>query len=487
MKIAISQLMQASRVAFGTSGARGLVTDMTDDVCYAYTCAFIGHLEGEHRMHQGMEVAVAGDLRPSTDRIMTAVIKAVTDCGYVPVVCGKVPSPALAFHGFSRKIASIMVTGSHIPEDRNGLKFNTPDGEILKRDEELIRRQVVSVRPLGITPEIVSETVSHVDGAARHLYVRRYLDACPSDLLVGKRIGVYAHSSVSRDIMQQIHEALGATVVRLGDFQTFVPVDTEAIRPEDVKLAAKWAVEHRLDAIVSADGDGDRPMVADEQGRWIRGDILGILTAMRLGAEVVVVPVSCNTAVELCGAFKKVIRTKIGSPYVIEAMNQALANHEGEAPKVVGFEANGGFLTATRLPFGTGVLAPLPTRDALIVQLAVLASMAEQGRPLSKLVSALPQRFTWSGRLKNLPADRSAQHLSRLGRSGLDAMRKEFALGEIAGVDWTDGLRMKLVDETIVHVRPSGNAPELRCYTEAQRPELAQELGERMLKLLAAW
>ncbi|MGP4763333.1 phosphomannomutase, partial [Klebsiella pneumoniae] len=83
-----------------------------------------------------------------------------------------------------------------------------------------------------------------------------------------------------------------------------------------------WAQQHQLDMIFSTDGDGDRPLVADERGRWFRGDILCLLAAKALEIDALAVPVSCNTAIEACGAFSKVTRTKIGSPYVIAGFEQ---------------------------------------------------------------------------------------------------------------------------------------------------------------------
>ena len=141
----IKDLMQESNVKFGTSGARGLVSNMTDKVCYTYTVAFINYLEQEGLIKRSDSVAVAGDLRPSTPRIMRAVLKAIADKGYIPLNCGFIPSPAVAYYGIRHSIASIMVTGSHIPDDRNGIKFNKPQGEILKEDEIKISSQSVEL------------------------------------------------------------------------------------------------------------------------------------------------------------------------------------------------------------------------------------------------------------------------------------------------------------------------------------------------------
>ncbi|RYC05605.1 phosphomannomutase, partial [Ciceribacter ferrooxidans] len=85
------------------------------------------------------------------------------------------------------------------------------------------------------------------------------------------------HSSVARDMMTTVFGQYGATVVPLGRSETFIPVDTEAVSAETEALLLKWSVDHRLDAIISTDGDGDRPLVADETGRPLRGDLLGLV------------------------------------------------------------------------------------------------------------------------------------------------------------------------------------------------------------------
>src|SRR3954468_11766302 len=122
-RVSIAEAMDSSGVAFGTSGARGLVSAMTDEVCYTYTRGFLQYLEREGEIGRGGRVALAGDLRSSTPRIMRAVAKAISDHGSIPVSGGNVPTPAVALFGFGERLPSIMVTGSHIPDDRNGIKF----------------------------------------------------------------------------------------------------------------------------------------------------------------------------------------------------------------------------------------------------------------------------------------------------------------------------------------------------------------------------
>ncbi len=127
---------------FGTSGVRGLVTNMTDEECYLYSKAFIEHLKTKT---SPKVISLSGDFRSSTPRIKNAVAFAIREEGLDLDNCGDIPTGALTFHGIQEGRASIMVTGSHIPDDRNGIKFNMPWGEILKEDEIEISRRYEAI------------------------------------------------------------------------------------------------------------------------------------------------------------------------------------------------------------------------------------------------------------------------------------------------------------------------------------------------------
>ncbi|WP_372846978.1 phosphomannomutase [Pontiella sp.] len=483
MGIKINDLMQQSGVKFGTSGARGLAEAMTDQVCYTYTKGFLQYLEasGELKKVNGASrsVAIAGDLRPSTGRIMGAVAKAAADMGYVPVNCGRIPSPAVALYGLQNVCPAIMVTGSHIPADRNGIKFNKCTGEILKFDEEQIREQVVDVDESIFTDAGFALPEEDID--ARIDYVRRYLRTFPEGCLQGTKIGIYQHSAVGRDALIEIFSGLGADVTPLGFSNVFVPVDTEAIRPEDVALARQWAAENRFDAIISTDGDSDRPLIADENGIWLRGDVAGILAAKYLGADSASTPVSCNTALEKCGWFKDIRRTKIGSPFVVASMIDAtFAGHKA----VVGYEANGGFLTNSDLDIGGKVLRALPTRDAVLPVLAILLLSIKERKPISRLLAELPQRFTASDRIPDFPTEESKKIIERFNE--VSAIEEAFggAFGKVESIDRTDGLRVTFASSEILHMRPSGNAPEFRCYNEAGSEKRVLEMQRQAMEIL---
>ncbi len=459
-----------SKIAFGTSGARGLVEQFSDDTCAAFAVAFITNMQAKFTFDR---VAIAIDRRPSSPKMAAAVSGACEALGLSVDYYGVLPTPALALQAMADGIPSIMITGSHIPFDRNGIKFYRPDGEISKEDEQGILNNRAEL------PNYRANLPQQSNLAEEH-YVARYTGLYSSEPLKGVRIGLYEHSAAGRDLSRAIFENLGATVISLGRTDTFVPIDTEAVSDQDRILGKQWAREHNLDALFSTDGDGDRPLLADENGEWLRGDILGLICAQNLGIKTLAVPVSCNTAIELCGAFTTVARTRIGSPYVIEAMSVLSEKHDS----VAGFEANGGFLLGADLTMESSALKALPTRDAILPAVVALIAAHQKGKPLSKLLGDLPERYTVSDRVTNFPTERSKELIAEW-KARPESLKMELELPQdIRTIDFTDGLRVTLQNEQIVHLRPSGNAPELRCYCEAKRPEEVQQLIEScMLKL----
>ncbi|EKP0296570.1 phosphomannomutase [Aeromonas veronii] len=465
-----STLIIESGVAFGTSGARGLVIDFTPEVCAAFTHAFVAVLRQECAPKQ---LALAIDNRPSSYAMAQACAAALLQAGVEPIYYGVVPTPALAYQAMQDNMPCIMVTGSHIPFDRNGLKFYRPDGEITKADELAILAAEVEFDTLPVLPELIASP------RAAENYCARYASLFAADMLVGKRIGIYEHSSAGRELYAPLLESLGAEVVRIERSDEFVPIDTEAVGEEDKSKARRWSVEHKLDAIFSTDGDGDRPLVADENGEWLRGDILGLLCAKELNIEALAIPVSCNTVIASCGRFKKVKLTKIGSPYVIAEFPQLGKQYR----RVAGFEANGGFLLGSDIELNGKALAALPTRDAVLPFLMLLASAGKNA--ISLLVNELPARYTYSDRIKDFATIRSQDILAQ-GISNPQALLRSlgFVDNHVSKIDVTDGLRMILNDGSIIHLRPSGNAPELRCYAEASDLQYAESIVKNVLSRL---
>ncbi|MCO7188736.1 MULTISPECIES: phosphomannomutase [unclassified Pseudoalteromonas] len=474
MQDTVQRIIKDSGIAFGTSGARGLVEQFQPEVCFAFTQAFIESLRAQYEFDS---IAIGIDNRPSSYGIALSCAAAAKKAGLSVDYSGVLPTPALALHSSSLNIPSIMVTGSHIPFDRNGLKFYKPDGEITKQDEGAI-----------LTCDSVCEFESPLENLALSLkasddYVARYVELFNSKPFQNRRLGIYEHSSAGRDLYRDVFEVLGAEVISLGRSDTFVPIDTEAVSQKDRKLAKEWSEKYSLDAIFSTDGDGDRPLIADEQGNWLRGDVLGLLTAAALNVDALAMPVNCNTAVEKSKQFESVVRTRIGSPYVIDAFSDLIS----AGYKVAGFEANGGFLLASDIHYNAVPLKALPTRDALLPAIALFAHCWNEGKHISQVVSGLPVRFTASDRLKEIEKGVSLGLIDKF-RSSPQALCDLVGDGlAVLDINETDGFRLTASNSEVVHLRPSGNAPELRCYAESDSQKRAEDLVNRVLQNLPVY
>jgi phosphomannomutase len=538
-------------LAFGTSGLRGVVRDITDLEAYINVKGALRYLLSIGDIRASSTVVVAGDLRPSTDRIMRACAQAIIDSGCRVENAGKIPTPALICHAISTGRAGVMVTGSHIPFDRSGIKINKSVGEVLKQDERGITREVEHVRAeeygrtAADSPFDASGMLKRppglpaLDQAAEEAYAHRYLTSFTYGGLSGLRVLVYQHSAVGRDILPQILRELGAKVVTAGRSETFVPIDTENITDEQLDRLEEFAVAAEaggqpLHAIVSTDGDSDRPLVTavltaaevkpgGRRVRFLPGDQLGIVVAEYLRADAVAVPISANDAVERRMGERKVLlqKTKIGSPYVISALDELRAAGSGQ--RIVGWEANGGFLTGSDIALSTGTLIALPTRDSTLPILANLFAAANQGISLSVLWDRLPARFGRAGLIDNLPVPVSQAILANLIPAG-DTIEVEFdgdarvvdrncanaiaaplaaglaadwqqrkarltrfftpALGfdDIVRINVLDGMRVYFKNGDIAHIRPSGNAPQLRIYANSDSQARADEIVELALR-----
>lgn len=540
---------------FGTSGRRGKVVDLTQLEIYLNALAELEYLQsldgGDGGIVKGDPFYFACDLRPSTTRyvpelggrgeITQAIVRAIQDAGMQPVNLGFIPTPALTFFALEKGKGSIMVTGSHIPFDRNGYKTNRATGELLKRDESPINERVETVRR-RLYAEPFERSLFDRNGlfksghaelppavpAARDAYLDRYVRFFGNHSLEGLRLLAYQHSAVGRDLLVEILTQLGAEVVPVGRSDTFIPIDTENIDAEQLDAVRRlaldaWTKSGPFDAVVSTDGDSDRPLILGLEPtgelanpcrvNFFSGDLLGMVTATYLGADAVVVPITCNDAIDR-GPLQPILepKTRIGSPQAIAGLQAAQAKGRRA---VCGWEPNGGFLTGSDLVKDGRELKALPTRDALLPILCVLATMKAQQLSMTEVFARLPKRFSKAALLKNFPRPVSHQIMARFTPSedrikevvfhsggfichdenGLalpapgpfDAnevrkfltgyFRAEDGFGAIIKFNFIDGLRIYFSNGDVVHVRPSGNADELRIYAVADTPSRADHIA----------
>jgi phosphomannomutase len=538
---------------FGTSGRRGEVEHLTQLEVYVNVVGELMYLQscaaGDGGIALGEEFYWAYDLRPSSSgfvsegetrgEICQAMERAVLDAGMQSVNLGRIPTPALAYYALSRHKGSIMVTGSHIPFDQNGYKLNTSRGEVLKKDEEAITQTVQLVRE-RIYAQAFSESLFNERGMlkeghrgltaqrddAKSLYIRRYLDFFAGSFLANKRVVVYQHSAVGRDLLVEILESIGAEVIPMGRTETFVPIDTEnidAAQIDTLQMLHNDAAQRygSIWAVVSTDGDSDRPLIVGVDPhtsavRFFGGDLAGMIAAEYLGADSVVVPISCNDGIDR-GSLAQALepKTRIGSPFVIAGLEKA----RGKGRKVIcGWEANGGFLTASDIQRNGNSLSQLCTRDAILPILCVLFAAHEKNMSLVELFSRLPRRFSRAALLKRFSRAISRRIVEKfsleeqaildvvfetLGTKlfdrneveweGLEGQRlraesirsrlHEFfeagkGFGQIVRLNYIDGVRITFSSGEVAHFRPSGNADELRIYAVADTQERADSIAQ---------
>jgi phosphomannomutase len=512
---------------FGTSGRRGKVVDLAQLEVYVNALAELEYLQSlapsEGGIIRGDKFFLAYDLRPSSSsfvaelngrgEIAQAIVTAIGNAGMQAVNLGPIPTPALANYALSLGKGSIMVTGSHIPFDLNGYKTYSSRGELRKEQEAPINQQVRQVRErLYAQPAAESlfdelgflrsghHALPAEHAEARTAYIERFTHFFKGGSLGGMRVMVYQHSAVGRDLLAEILGHLGAEVVKAGRSDTFVSIDTENIDAPALaviqELVDKAVATHGpLYAVVSTDGDSDRPLLlateqANSKVHFFGGDLVGMVVAEFLRADAVVVPISCNDAVDR-GELAKVVepKTRIGSPFVIAGIEAALQ----KGKKVVcGWEPNGGFLTGSDLERNGATLKALLTRDSVLPILATLFAAAESGLSLVDRFARLPKRFSRAALLKQFPREISLKIVVRFSPLGPNAQETEFAdirnllkkfftremgFGTITHVDYTDGIRILFDNGDVAHVRPSGNADELRIYAVADSQKRADAIA----------
>jgi len=541
---------EPKELKFGTSGRRGPVVDLTQLEIYINATAELEYLQSLSQIDGGItkgdEFYYAYDLRPSSTQydsqqkgrgeLAQAIERAIVDAGMRAVNLGAICTPAVTFFALQHGCGSIMVTGSHIPFDRNGYKTNSSKGELLKKDEKPINDHVEVIRD-RLYKQSFDQSLFGADGmfktghqelkpavdTGRDFYLRRYADFFKGEHLSGKRVVVYQHSAVARDMLVDILRRFDAEVIPAGRSDTFVPIDTENIDDERLKviqdLADEAIAKHGpIDAVVSCDGDSDRPLVLGVDNgkvKFFGGDLVGMVVAEYLGVDAVVVPISCNDAIDR-GDLKNKLqpKTKIGSPYVIEGMQKAQVQGK---QATCGWEANGGFLVGSSISKAGHNLAALPTRDAFLPILAVLFSSAQQGLPVTGLFDKLPKRFSKAALLTNFAREQSLKIVAGLSPTntaiadvrfgtGVEAtdidgrkvdidsatsdklgtirtdlakyFTKDLGFGSIVGLNYIDGVRMYFDNGDVAHIRPSGNADELRIYAVADSQERANAIAK---------
>ena len=219
----------------------------------------------------------------------------------------------------------------------------------------------------------------------------------------------------------------------------------------------------------------------------IRDSVLGVVTAEYLGADSAAIPISSNDAAmhHLKKSGTIISLTRIGSPHVIVAMEDLRNDYEN----VVGWEVNGGFFTSGDIDMDGAVLSALPTRDAVLPMICAVLSAKDKSLKVSELFAGLPERYTQAGLIDNFDMATSAKIIEALSGDIDKAMNlinkvflKDHGFGDVESIDTTDGVRIYFDNGDVAHLRPSGNAPQLRMYSNANTQERADQIVEHAIR-----
>ena len=450
------------RRLFGTDGVRGIANEppITPELALALGRA-VTFVAGRGRSHTP-RIIIGKDTRLSGYMIETAIAAGICSMGGRVLLCGPIPTPAVAHLTVSmRTDAGIVISASHNPFADNGIKIFGADGFKLPDDAESEIEQLMESGELG--PRKTGPLIGRAEKLedARGRYVAFAKATFPRDLsLDGVRLVVDAAHGAAYRVAPIVFQELGAKVTAIGVKPNGVNINREhgALHPEKVRAEV---LRREASIGIALDGDADRVIVVDEKGDVVDGDAVMAMCASRmirdreLRKATVVATVMSNLGLEraLSGQGVRLVRTPVGDRYVVEAMREGGFNLGGEQSGHLIF------------------LDHASTGDGIIGALQVLALMMRSGKPLSELARAAMRRVPQVLENVTLPERRPLDQMAELARA---SQRVQADLGA----------------EGRLLVRWSGTEPKLRIMIEGpdegRIQSLARELADAARRDLAA-
>ncbi len=405
---------------FGTDGVRGKANEppMTPEIVLALGRA-IAHVAGRGKAH-APRILIGKDTRLSGYMIEQALASGITAMGGRVILCGPIPTPAVAHLTMSQRAdAGIVISASHNPYDDNGIKIFGADGFKLPDAVEAEIERIVAGEGDFAPPTGPGIGRAEKQEDARGRYVVFAKHTFPQDLtLDGVRMVIDAAHGAAYRVAPMVFQELGASVHAIGVKPNGVNInkDCGALHPDNVRAEV---VKRGAHIGIALDGDADRLIVVDEKGQIVDGDAVMAMCAMHMHAggslkkKTVVATVMSNLGLEraLERSGLRLVRTQVGDRHVVDAMRKGGFNLGGEQSGHLVF------------------LDHASTGDGTVAALQVLALMLRANRPLSQLAESAMERVpqvlhnvTLSARMpldemKHLAA-RSAKVERALGQNG---------------------------------------------------------------------
>ena len=435
---------------FGTDGIRGVANaDLSTELADRLGRAAVHVLAPGRRGR----FAVGRDPRISGDLLEAALAAGICSAGGDVLRLGVLPTPGVAL--LARELgvdAGVVISASHNPVEDNGVKFFAPTGfklpdEAEARIESALEEAASLPRPTG---GAVGRITPLADARERDL---AYLAGLARAPLRGWRIAVDCANGATSEVAPRLWERLGATVIPVcaAPDGTNINAGCGSTHPETIQRAV---VAHRADLGFAHDGDGDRVVAADREGRLVDGDaIMGIVALHRasrgaLPGNVLVATVMTNLGLEVAlgQAGIRLERSRVGDRYVLERMLEVGAR--------VGGEQSGHVIFLDRATTGDGLVTAIELANVLL----------ESGRPLEELAARF-RRYPQVLLNVRVPVPERWQDDPEI-------------LGAVARAE------RRLEGRGRVLVRASGTEPLVRVMTECLDAEVAQEVAASLADLV---
>lgn len=425
---------------FGTDGIRGPAGVYPLDQAGMRQ---IGKAVGEYFTMPGETVLVGWDPRESSEMLVGAVVEGMMAMGVVIPKLGVIPTPGLAYLTKQLKArVGVIITASHNPYTDNGIKIFTNEGKKLSDNDQ------TGLNDLIAKDHIVdrSQGKAYDEPTAIKTYEDFLVKSADGISFKKLRLAVDSANGATSGIAQRVFASLKAEVVAMSDHPDGRNINVQCGATDTRALRAAITAEG-LDGGIAFDGDGDRVILVDGQGRELTGDHILYILAVAGKEPGVVATIMSNQGLET--ALKNhgigFARTPVGDRSVLRGLD--------ETGYRLGGEQSGHIIIADKSPTGDGLLAAIRT----------LALVKASGKTLDTWYDELvlvPQA------LINIPfSDKSRLELPEI---------QAYIKGEIAA----------LGQEGRLNIRPSGTEPKLRIMVEAPDAEArAQKIANQLSEL----
>jgi phosphoglucosamine mutase len=436
-----------SRKYFGTDGVRGRVGDAPITPDFVMRLGYAAGTVLTQRSGHRPSVLIGKDTRISGYMLEAALEAGLSAAGVDVVLSGPLPTPGVAYLTRALRLsAGVVISASHNPYEDNGIKFFSADGNKLPDETEALIEQALDA-PMGCVGSDRLGRARRIDDAAG-----RYVEFCKSsfpsalDLHGMKLVLDCAHGAAYHTAPHVFHE-LGADLVQIGQSPNGLNINdgVGATHPETMRKAV---LEHRADLGIALDGDADRLIMCDAQGRLYNGDEL-LYVMVKDRAHLGPVAGAVGTLMSNLGleqAFGRLgvafARAKVGDRYVLEMLQQR--------GWIFGGESSGHLLALDRHSTGDGTISALQ----------VLTAIKRSGLSLAQLTAELTM---YPQTLINVRVPRGFDWQSHSGLRA-EQERVERDLGESGRI----------------LIRASGTEPLLRVMVEAQDEATAERFARRL-------